>query len=228
MGARGRQAQAFFAAVEKPDIQLGFQCLNLRGNGGLGDVIKVSCTGQIERFCDESAKYLPVSREVLKQTDSQAFMVFDQTVYDTLESNGKFQTLLYGKKVEKFDTLEELADFYGIDKANLVETVAHYTELVRCGADTDFNRPYYYMKGSDMSTAPYYGIKTNLCLHTAWGGIRTDIDARVLRADGTAITGLYAAGECTANMVQGNGSATQTAVWGRIAVETAMDEVIGK
>jgi len=34
------------------------------------------------------------------------------------------------------------------------------------------------------------------------GGLRTSVDAEVLRADGSAVGGLYAAGACAANIAQ--------------------------
>ena len=43
--------------------------------------IAVNQEGQ--RFTDETAKYLTVSKEILKQTDAQAYVVFDQTTFNT-------------------------------------------------------------------------------------------------------------------------------------------------
>ena len=186
--------------------------------------IAVNQEGQ--RFTDETAKYLTVSKEILKQTDAQAYVVFDQTTFNTASATSADQLnqLMINGLIEKYDTLEELAAAHQIPADQLTETVAHYTELVHNGADTDFNRPYYYMQYSDMATAPYYVVKTEMCLHTSWGGIVTDIHGQVLNEQGEVIDGLYAAGECTQSKVQGNGSATQGPVWGRISVDHMLSE----
>ena len=61
--------------------------------------------------------------------------------------------------------------------------------------------------------------------HTSLGGLVIDIRCRVLRADGSPIPGLFAAGEVTggvhgANRIGGN-AGTETLVFGRIAGEEA-------
>lgn len=177
-----------------------------------------------ERFTDETAKYLTVSRALLKQPDAEAYVIFDQTVMDTVSAQRteQVQQLMINGLIDKYDTIEDMARAHGMDPQTLKATIEHYSELVKGGADTDYNRPYYYMAGSDMTTGPYYFIDTEMCLHTSWGGIVTNIDGQVLTESGDVIEGLYAAGECTQSKVQGNGSATQGPVWGSICVETIL------
>lgn len=177
-----------------------------------------------ERFTDETAKYLTVSREILKQPDAEAYVIFDQTVMNNIAATSPdhLQHLMINGLIEEYETIEELAAAHGFDSETLTNTIQHYSELVAGQADTDFGRPYYYMQGSDMTTAPYYFIDTEMCLHTTWGGIVTNIDGQVLTENGEVIPGLYAAGECTQTKVQGNGSATQGPVWGSICVETIL------
>jgi succinate dehydrogenase/fumarate reductase flavoprotein subunit len=59
---------------------------------------------------------------------------------------------------------------------------------------------------------------------TASGGPRRDARARVLRPDGSAIPGLYAAGGCGsiwAHLTEHGGGLTDAIVFGRIAGEQA-------
>jgi len=46
---------------------------------------------------------------------------------------------------------------------------------------------------------PFYAVKMVLSDLGTCGGLRADERARVLREDGSAITGLYAIGNCAAN-----------------------------
>ncbi|MEU6222604.1 3-oxosteroid 1-dehydrogenase [Streptomyces sp. NPDC047042] len=107
--------------------------------------------------------------------------------------------------------LDDLATSIGVPPAALRTTVSRFNSLARNGDDTDFGR-------GDSAYDHYYtdpAILPNSCLAPLWlppyyafrivpgdlgtkGGLRTDARARVLRADGTAIPGLYAAGNASA------------------------------
>ncbi|MFH9546958.1 3-oxosteroid 1-dehydrogenase [Streptomyces sp. NPDC017435] len=108
-------------------------------------------------------------------------------------------------------TLDALAASIGAPAAALRSTVDRFNSQALKGKDTDFKRgdsayDHYY-------TDPY--VLPNSCLAPLWlppyyafrivpgdlgtkGGLRTDARARVLRADGSAIPGLYAAGNASA------------------------------
>jgi predicted oxidoreductase len=47
----------------------------------------------------------------------------------------------------------------------------------------------------DPKAGPLIGVKLNILTRKTLGGIHTDLDGRALRADGTPLPGLYAAGE---------------------------------
>ncbi|MDE8652980.1 FAD-dependent oxidoreductase [Novosphingobium album (ex Liu et al. 2023)] len=113
--------------------------------------------------------------------------------------------------VRRADTIEELAGQCGIDPAGLARSVARFNRFCETGIDEDFHR-------GDNAYAAYWGDPTarpNPSLGTIakppfWavplvpgdvgtcGGAITDACARVLREDGGAIDGLYAAGNCAA------------------------------
>ena len=69
-------------------------------------------------------------------------------------------------------------------------------------------------------------------VHHTMGGLMINTDTEVLKADGTAIAGLYAAGEVTggvhgANRLGGNAVA-DFVVFGRIAGEEAAEYALGE
>ncbi|GMA42331.1 hypothetical protein GCM10025883_43760 [Mobilicoccus caccae] len=47
----------------------------------------------------------------------------------------------------------------------------------------------------DPTAGPLVGVKLHILTRKTLGGIQTDLDGRALRADGTPMPGLYAAGE---------------------------------
>lgn len=90
------------------------------------------------------------------------------------------------------DSLEELADLMGVPAENLVATVDRYNELCDLGKDLDFGkRPEVMGKVVD---PPFYAGKLEADLLTMCGGLRTDVETRVLDADDQPIEGLYVCG----------------------------------
>jgi len=108
-------------------------------------------------------------------------------------------------------TVDTLATSIGVPGAALRTTVDRFNSLALKGDDTDFGR-------GDSAYDHYYtdpAVLPNSCLAPLWlppyyafrivpgdlgtkGGLRTDARARVLRPDGSAIPGLYAAGNASA------------------------------
>ncbi|MFC0202909.1 FAD-binding protein [Novosphingobium soli] len=113
--------------------------------------------------------------------------------------------------VRKDDTIEGLARQCGIDPAGLAATVARFNGFCRAGIDEDFQRgdnayarywsdPTCKPNGSLGSVAepPFWAVPLVPGDVGTCGGAITDKHARVLRADGSVIDGLYAAGNCAA------------------------------
>ena len=85
-------------------------------------------------------------------------------------------------------------------------------------SDPDFGRTSF---AKALDTAPYYAIKVTAGVHHTMGGLKINTNTEVLKADGSVIPGLFAAGEVTggvhgANRLGGNAVADFT-VFGRIA-----------
>lgn len=114
-------------------------------------------------------------------------------------------------------TLEELARNAGIDSAGLKQTVAAYNQHAVLGGDpafgrgsTSFNR---YLADPDhqpnpcvapIDQGPFYAVKVLMGDLGTFDGLRTSVVGEVLRADGTPIKGLYAAGNDRASVMGGN------------------------
>lgn len=113
-------------------------------------------------------------------------------------------------------TLAALADRLGMDRA-LVDTVAATNADARDGVDRAFGRgwsPYNRYQGdparkpnpnvAPIETAPFHAVEVVPGSFGSFAGLRTDAAARVLRADGSPIAGLHAAGADMASVMAGH------------------------
>ena len=110
------------------------------------------------------------------------------------------------------DTFEELAEKMELDVATVVETLTNYNGYVDAGHDPEFGR----LLLAKLE-APYCAVKVVPCEIITYGGIARNVNAEVIRADGTVIPGLYTAGEASANSAYMGFTLTNAFAWGRIA-----------
>ena len=187
----------------------------VRGNGA----ILVNHGGQ--RFCNEMDTRDVVSAAILEQDGGEAFLIFDQAVRQSLAS---IETYANQHLLVEGVSVEELASLVGIPPEKLSESVSRYNDQQKKGIDDDFGRSATEMTRS-LETPPYYAVCVTPAIHHTMGGLSVNTETQVLRADGSPIPGLYAAGEVTgglhgANRLGGNGVA-DIVVNGRLAGMTA-------
>lgn len=123
----------------------------------------------------------------------------------------------------KADTLEELAAKIGVPADAFAATIERFNGFAESGKDADYHRgeaPYDHFLATEMhklfgaemavgspnpslfpvTDGPFYAAALGLGDLGTKGGLKTDPDARVLRADGSVIDGLYAAGDAMASV----------------------------
>jgi len=113
--------------------------------------------------------------------------------------------------VQRASTVESLAERIGVPAGGLRQTVERFNGYADSGVDEDFARgrsryDHYYGDPrlrtnpnlAPLTKAPFYAVRIVPGDLGTKGGLRTDARARVLRADGSAIPGLYAAGNAGA------------------------------
>lgn len=203
-----------------------------------------------ERFCNEAAPYVDVVVDMYEADSAHpCWMVFDARFrhfypvgpvapgYAMPDSRTPRR---YRKGfLRKAGTLEELAGMLELDAAALQATVERFNVQADKGKDEDFGR-------GDSASDRYYGdprVEPNPCLHRiakapfyaipvypgdlgTKGGLVTDLGGRVLREDGSAIDGLFAAGNCAASMMGrtypgAGGTIGPALTFGFVAAETA-------
>ena len=191
-----------------------------------------------KRFVNENDRRDVVSKMILAQSDSYGYMVWDKNILDearTLEIYGKeYQKLVDDKVLIEADTLDEAADFFGIDKDGLAKTISDYNsyaaDFLNNGTDTkvadkEFHRN---AKMAEIKSGPFYIQKVVPAVHHTMGGLSIDVDTRVLTPEGNVISGLYAAGEVVggihgSNRLGGN-ALTDITVFGKLAGETVVED----
>lgn len=185
----------------------------IRGDGA----ILVNHIG--ERFINELETRDVVSKAILSQEGSTAFLVLDKQVFDKASTYAKYKEQGLLKEAA---TLAELAEIMKADPAKLEETVSSYNEHVKAKSDPDFGRT---SLDVELNTAPYYAVEVSPAIHHTMGGVTINTNAQVLNNSGEPVEGLFAAGEVTGgvhggNRIGGNAVADIT-VFGRIAGASA-------
>ncbi|MEQ0489166.1 flavocytochrome c [Anaerococcus murdochii] len=190
----------------------------------VGGALLVNKEGK--RFVEELGTRREISMAIKAQTDYVGYVLWDETSNEktgTMKSNPEEAKSLFDRGLMvKADTLEELADHFGIDKDALLETVKTFNENSAKEEDPEFNLR---MLGWQVKDAPFYMMKAAPAVHHTMGGLKINTDAQVLNKDGEWIDGLYAAGEVTGGIHGSNrlGSVAMAdiTVFGRIAGENA-------
>ena len=193
----------FCGALVEPDGTAGFI---LGPSGGLA----VDPDGH--RFANESLPYDRFGREMAAHAPT-AWFVFDARFKGRIPlircvSGPRREEYLAAGAWVQADTLAELATLLGTPA--LEESVARFNEFCASGVDEGFHRgedefDRYWARGTGPNTAlvpvdegPFIAAKLVLGDLGTKGGLVTDPDGAVLRPDGSAISGLYAAGNTMA------------------------------
>ncbi|PIE04250.1 MAG: flavocytochrome c [Spirochaetales bacterium] len=178
------------------------------------------------RFVEEMGRRDLISKEILAQTDSNAFLVWGQEIESAGNMNAlhkdEYALMKSDDLIDSADTLKDLAEHFGVDVTQLEKTVEQYNRYVKDGKDEEFNRR---GKLRTIAEGPFYMQRVIPSVHHTMGGLVINEKAQVLNESGQIIPGLYAAGEVTGgihgtNRLGGN-AVTDVVVFGRIAGQNA-------
>lgn len=172
------------------------------------------------RFVNEAQNYNDLMKaffafepNAYERPNLPAWLVFDQAYLDKYALMTHMPGQPAPEWIVKADTLEELAATIGVDARGLAETVARFNGFAVEGVDPEFGRGdslYDHFYGDPdnkpnpnlgvIGKKPFYALQVHPGAIGTKGGARVDGDARVLRPDGSAIPGLYAAGNVMAGV----------------------------
>ncbi|SDJ33935.1 urocanate reductase [Ferrimonas sediminum] len=181
---------------------------------------------QGKRFVEELERRDVISRAILAQTNQQAYVLWGNEIEQAAKVVGvhkdEFAELNRKGFMYKADSIEELADKFGIDKQALMAQVGRVNQFAKQGKDQEFNH-----RGGlkTLLQPPFYMLVAKPSVHHTMGGLVTDTHTRVIADNGQPIEGLFAAGEVTgmthgSNRLGGN-AITDITVFGRLAGQQA-------
>jgi fumarate reductase flavoprotein subunit len=185
-----------------------------------------------KRFMNEdSASPDERERALRKVPDAAVFVIFDEAMRKA--NKPPFvnfdEHLLEGRVIKKADSFPTLARAIGVPAETLVKTMTTYNSYVSAGRDADFNRK----ELVKIDQPPYYAIVASGVIFMTMGGIQTNTKLQALDGDGSAIPGLYAAGEVQgAGQWMGDGLMSGAGnggaiVFGRLAAMAATRQRLG-
>jgi 3-oxosteroid 1-dehydrogenase len=182
-----------------------------------------------KRFTNEAAPYLDVVQGMYNDHDTTGATVPSYLILDAkcrrkyplgpVLPGAVLPESMWKKRwkeqwITKCDTLEELAEKLGINQDGLLSTVRTFNGYCETGKDEDFGRgdslyDRYYANPkckpnpslAPIKYAPFYAIPVWPGDLGTKGGLVTDEHGAVLRPDGGAIAGLYAAGNTSASVM---------------------------
>ena len=191
-GATAFMEEAFLTAPFYPPAQL------VKG-------LVVNKLGQ--RFVAEDSYHARTSGFVMEQPDHAAYLIVDS-------EHIEHPAFPLAPFIDGWETVEEMEAALDIPDGALVATLERYNEHAARGQDPDFHKHPDWLAPQDTGPWGAYDLTLGKALYAGFtlGGLVTDVDGRVLDEQGTAITGLYAAGACASNIAQeskGYASGTQ-------------------
>ncbi|MDG2242575.1 MAG: FAD-dependent oxidoreductase [Rhodospirillaceae bacterium] len=193
--------------------------------------IQVNMNG--ERFvAEDSVSVDEREHALLRQPELRSWLVFDQTILDQAPSG--IEGWDKSDFVEAFEShpmffkaqsIGELAEKGGVDGEGLVATVEKYNSGQALGHDSAYGRTHMPLP---IQQAPFYAIRQQGFSISSTVGVAADNQLRVVRQDGGAVEGLYAAGELLGsgqlmgNTAVGGMMVTPALTFGRIFGETLL------
>ena len=171
------------------------------------------------RFMNEACSYEHYCEMMLKREGANpSWAIMDAAFMEEYSLGGsvgikkKPQSWFDTGYLKVADSIEELATKIGADPATLKATIDHWNAMMDKGEDADFQRGVRYYDRylgdpfgkpsatlGDIRTGPFYAVGVIPGDVSTYGGVVTDANSRVTRADGSVIEGLYATGVSTAS-----------------------------
>lgn len=173
------------------------------------------------RFSNEMSGYSEQASEVLNQPGSTAWTIYDRRCEEPALTFQDYHRVLDAGAIVSADSIAALAGTAGLPEAALAASFRQVNDAVTGVRPDPFGRDF---SGVPPLAPPFLAAKVRGALFHTQGGLAVDGAARVLRADGSALPNLFAAGGAARGLsgpssfgyLGGNGLVTAV-VLGRLA-----------
>ena len=157
--------------------------------------------GRGQRYVPEDTYPGRIGQATLIQQDNKAFLVIDEESYEAALETETSTPFFRVTPKWVAETVEELEAEMGLPESALQSTIATYNLHAAQGVDPILGKKPEWVKpiGTPIAAFDHRGHTAGFTL----GGLRTDLDARVLHVSGQPIEGLFAAGRCTSGLCAG-------------------------
>ncbi|MBX2824708.1 MAG: FAD-dependent oxidoreductase [Gammaproteobacteria bacterium] len=170
-----------------------------------------------KRFSNELAGYSEQAVNVMNQTGSVAWNIFDERLHQLGLTFPDYQQAVDAGAVRSGADVVELASTIGLPADLLEDTLKECRALCEFMETDAFGRRFL---PEQQLHRPLYAVKVQPAVFHTQGGLTIDSDARVMHKSGQSIPGLYAAGGAAAGVsgakvsgyLSGNGLLTAVAL----------------
>ena len=222
------------------EVDTGIAKSTIAGNivGWTMSAILVNADGN--RVVNEKASNRTILEEELQQPGGMLYLLLDAETFEVWKtklapagiSDGDIEKYLAanGTTTPVFahgETLEEAAAAAGVNAENLAATVEKYNSFVEKGEDADFGRNASYLT-MKIGAGPYYLIEQKPRFATTMGGLVVNTNMQVLNQEGSAISGLYAAGETCGQVMGDDSPSGANNAWAITSGKLAADAIAAK
>jgi succinate dehydrogenase/fumarate reductase flavoprotein subunit len=174
------------------------------------------------RFVAEDSYHSRTSQHVMEQPGSTAYLVVDS-------AHVEYPRFPLVPLLDGFETIAELETALDLPPGSVAATLERYDAMAAAGEDLDFHKAPEWLAPQDTGPWAVFDLRLGHAMYAGFtlGGIRVSVDGAALRADGSVVAGLFAAGACASNLAQdGNGYCSGTQLgegsfFGRRAGRTA-------
>ncbi|MGY2122751.1 FAD-dependent oxidoreductase [Nocardia gipuzkoensis] len=157
--------------------------------------------GRGQRYIPEDTYPGRIGQATLIQQDNQAYLVIDEAAYEEALRTETSTPFFRQPPTWVAETIAELEAEMGLPGQALQATVECYNLHAADGADPLLGKKPEWVRPLRGPVAAFdmRGFTAGFTL----GGLRTDLDSRVLHVSGEPIPGLFAAGRCTSGLCAG-------------------------
>lgn len=150
-----------------------------------------------ERFVAEDCYHSRTSQLVMEQEDRAAYLIVDS-------EHVEYPKFPLVPLIDGFETIAELESALELPAGSVAATLERYNKMAAAGEDLDFHKSPDWLAPQDAGPWAVFDLRLGHAMYAGFtlGGIRVSVDGEAMRADGSVVPGLYAAGACASNLAQ--------------------------